>query len=143
MRYRKEERWVCFFLMIRRRPRPTQSRSSAASDVYKRRARDGRAREGVAAATTKSSATDMVTEFDRASEALIVRGIHAARPHDAIVGEEGTDAPGTSGVHWLIDPIDGTTNFLYGLPGWAVSIAALTSDGAQVGAVFVLSLIHI
>lgn len=102
-----------------------------------RMARDGRAREGVAAATTKSSATDMVTEFDRASEALIVRGIHAARPHDAIVGEEGTDAPGTSGVHWLIDPIDGTTNFLYGLPGWAVSIAALTSDGAQVGAVFV------
>ena len=70
-------------------------------------ARDGRDQRGVAASATKSSATDMVTEFDKASEALIVGGILRARPDDAIVGEEGTDTPGTSGVDWLIDPIDG------------------------------------
>jgi myo-inositol-1(or 4)-monophosphatase len=100
-------------------------------------ARDGRAERGVATSITKSSATDMVTEFDKANEALIVGGILAARPDDAIVGEEGTDTPGTSGVDWLIDPIDGTTNFMYGLPGWAVSIAARTDAGTQVGVVYV------
>ena len=86
---------------------------------------------------TKSTATDMVTEFDRASERLIVDAIRAARPDDAIVGEEGTADEGTSGVSWLIDPIDGTTNFLYGLPGYAVSIAAADHDGALAGAVYV------
>ena len=81
----------------------------------------------------------MVTEFDTASEHLIVDAISTARPHDTIVGEEGTDKVGTSGVSWLIDPVDGTTNFLYGLPGYAVSIAAsLTGDHrAAVGAVYV------
>jgi myo-inositol-1(or 4)-monophosphatase len=102
-----------------------------------RMARDGRSERGIATTTTKSTATDMVTEFDRASEALIVAGILEARPDDAIIGEEGTDARGTSGVDWLIDPIDGTTNFLYGLPGWAVSIAARTEAGTQVGVVYV------
>ena len=102
-----------------------------------RMVRDGRAARGVAAAFTKSSATDMVTEFDNASEELIVTGIRRSRPHDGVVGEEGTDTTGTSGVDWLIDPIDGTTNFLYGLPGWAVSIAARTVAGTQVGVVYV------
>ena len=99
-------------------------------------ARDGRAERGIATASTKSSATDMVTEFDRASEELIVRGILEARPDDAIIGEEGTDTPGTSGIDWLIDPIDGTTNFLYNLPGWAVSIAAASVDGTEIGVVY-------
>ncbi|MEQ1701348.1 MAG: inositol monophosphatase family protein, partial [Ilumatobacteraceae bacterium] len=98
-----------------------------------------RAELGVSAASTKSSATDMVTEFDKASEELIVGGILGSRADDGIVGEEGTDTPGTSGVDWLIDPIDGTTNFLYGLPGWAVSIAARTAAGTQVGVVYVPS----
>lgn len=102
-----------------------------------RMVRDGRAERGIEVAATKSTATDMVTEFDRASETLIVAGILAARPHDGIIGEEGTDARGTSGVDWLIDPIDGTTNFLYGLPGWGVSIAARTGAGTQVGVVYV------
>lgn len=102
-----------------------------------RMVRDGRAERGIEVASTKSTATDMVTEFDRASETLIVAGILAARPHDGIIGEEGTDARGTSGVDWLIDPIDGTTNFLYGLPGWGVSIAARTGAGTQVGVVYV------
>lgn len=97
--------------------------------------RDGRQR-GVAEVTTKSSATDMVTEFDRASERYIVGRILDARPHDGIVGEEGTDTEGTSGVRWLVDPIDGTTNFLYGLAGYAVSVAAADERGAIAGAVY-------
>lgn len=79
----------------------------------------------------------MVTEFDRAAEEQIVGRLRRKRPLDGIVGEEGSDTAGTSGVHWLIDPIDGTTNFLYGLPGWAVSVAALDDDGALAGAVYV------
>jgi myo-inositol-1(or 4)-monophosphatase len=83
---------------------------------------------------TKSSVTDMVTEIDRASEALIVAGLRAARPADAILGEEGTADTGTSGVRWLVDPLDGTTNFLYGYRAFAVSIAAEV-DGAVVAGV--------
>lgn len=109
------------------------SLATTAGDV----ARNGRAERGIAVATTKSTATDMVTEFDRASEAMIVAGIRAARPGDGIVGEEGTNVTGTSGIDWLIDPLDGTTNFLYGLPGWAVSIAAASSHGTELGAVYV------
>ncbi|MEO7555587.1 MAG: inositol monophosphatase family protein, partial [Acidimicrobiales bacterium] len=74
--------------------------------------------------STKSSVTDVVTEIDRACEQLIVTGLRAARPHDAILGEEGTADDGTTGVRWLVDPIDGTTNFLYGFPGFAASIGA-------------------
>jgi myo-inositol-1(or 4)-monophosphatase len=96
--------------------------------------KDGRAR-GLEMVATKSTLTDMVTEFDEASERLIVEGIRTVRPHDAILGEEGTDSPGTSGIRWLIDPIDGTTNYLYGLPGYAVSIGAADAVGALVGVV--------
>lgn len=92
---------------------------------------------GIAEIDTKSSETDVVTEFDRASEALIVAGLVQARPSDGIVGEEGTDRHGDSGIRWLIDPIDGTTNFLYGLPGYAVSIAARDDAGTLVGAVYI------
>ncbi|HEV3226331.1 MAG TPA: inositol monophosphatase family protein [Acidimicrobiales bacterium] len=84
---------------------------------------------------TKSTVTDMVTETDRASEALIVDGVRAARPDDGIVGEEGSDLVGTSGVRWLVDPIDGTTNFLFGFPGFAVSIAAELEGEVVVGVV--------
>jgi myo-inositol-1(or 4)-monophosphatase len=95
--------------------------------------RDGldRVREHVG---TKSTGTDMVTEMDRAAEALIVERLLAARPEDGILGEEGTDRPGTSGVRWVVDPLDGTTNYLYALPGFAVSIAAEV-DGASVAGV--------
>jgi myo-inositol-1(or 4)-monophosphatase len=85
---------------------------------------------------TKSTATDLVTAFDRAAEATLVAGIVAARPHDAIVGEEGTDRPGTSGVSWYLDPIDGTTNFVYDLPLWSTSVAAGDADGMAVAAVY-------
>ncbi len=94
-------------------------------------------KSGTGSVLTKSSITDMVTEFDRASEALIVAGIRVARPHDGIIGEEGTAEVGNSEITWLIDPIDGTTNFFYGLPGYGVSIAACDQHGPLAAAVFV------
>jgi myo-inositol-1(or 4)-monophosphatase len=74
--------------------------------------------------STKSTRTDVVTAMDVASEKHIVATITAARPHDGFLGEEGASAVGTTGVRWIIDPLDGTVNYLYGLPAWAVSIAA-------------------
>jgi myo-inositol-1(or 4)-monophosphatase len=91
-----------------------------------------RARSSV---TTKSSVTDMVTEMDRAAESVIVAGIRAARPADAIVGEEGTHSDGSSGVAWFVDPIDGTTNYVYALPGFGISIAARSGEQTLVAAV--------
>jgi myo-inositol-1(or 4)-monophosphatase len=84
---------------------------------------------------TKSSRTDMVTATDRASEAYLVERIVAARPDDAILGEEGAARPGTSGVRWVIDPLDGTTNFLYGIPAFAVSIGIEVDGVPTVGVV--------
>ncbi|HUY45738.1 MAG TPA: inositol monophosphatase family protein [Streptosporangiaceae bacterium] len=84
-------------------------------------------------AGTKSSPTDVVTEMDRAAEALITRRILAERPGDAILGEEGGES-GHGRVRWIVDPLDGTVNYLYGLPDWAVSIAAEV-DGVVVAGV--------
>jgi myo-inositol-1(or 4)-monophosphatase len=81
-------------------------------------------RAGHFAIERKSTATDLVTEVDRASERLIVERLRTARPDDAIVGEEGAAVDGSSGIRWVVDPIDGTTNFVYGHPGFSVSIAA-------------------
>jgi myo-inositol-1(or 4)-monophosphatase len=83
---------------------------------------------------TKSTGTDMVTEMDRASERLLVDGILAARPDDGVLGEEGTDRAGTSGVRWVLDPLDGTTNYLYGHAGFAVSIGVQV-DGRSIAGV--------
>uniref|UniRef100_UPI0023DCF04C inositol monophosphatase family protein n=1 Tax=Nonomuraea lactucae TaxID=2249762 RepID=UPI0023DCF04C len=83
---------------------------------------------------TKSSPTDVVTALDRASERLIRARVQAARPGDRILGEEGGEAGGDSGVRWIVDPVDGTVNFLYGLPEWAVSIA-VEVDGRVVAGV--------
>jgi myo-inositol-1(or 4)-monophosphatase len=91
---------------------------------------------GVEVAATKSSATDVVTEADRASERLIRGIILGRRPSDAFLGEEGDDVVGSSGVRWIVDPIDGTVNFLYGLPQYAVSIAAEV-DGVVVAGVVI------
>ena len=85
---------------------------------------------------TKSTLTDLVTVFDKAAETTIVAGLAAARPDDAIVGEEGTDRHGTSGISWYVDPSDGTTNFVYDLPLWSTSIAAADDDGMVVGVVY-------
>ncbi|MEO9224271.1 MAG: inositol monophosphatase family protein, partial [Acidimicrobiales bacterium] len=86
--------------------------------------------------TTKSSATDMVTEVDEAVEALIVDRLAAARPDDGVNGEEGASREGTTGVVWQVDPIDGTTNFVYGYPGFAVSLAAELHGAAIAAAVY-------
>jgi myo-inositol-1(or 4)-monophosphatase len=83
----------------------------------------------------KSSPTDVVTAVDRASEELIVGRLLAARPEDGVLGEEGAERAGSSGVRWVIDPIDGTVNFLYGLPVYAVSIAAEVHGEVQAGVV--------
>jgi myo-inositol-1(or 4)-monophosphatase len=92
-------------------------------------------RSGVVVASTKSSATDVVTEMDRRSEALLVDRILSRRPDDGIVGEEGSDHVGETGVRWILDPIDGTVNYLYGQPSWAVSIAAEIDGVIVVGVV--------
>ncbi|WP_354645083.1 inositol monophosphatase family protein [Kitasatospora camelliae] len=98
--------------------------------------RDGRPADlGVAA--TKSSPVDVVTEMDLASEKLVLELIGARRPADGYLGEEGADRPGTSGVRWVVDPLDGTVNYLYGLPNWAVSVAAELDGRAVVGVIAV------
>jgi myo-inositol-1(or 4)-monophosphatase len=107
--------------------------SSLASDAAQL-LRDGI--DDVREVSTKSTLTDVVTASDRAAEALIVGGIRSARPDDAILGEEGTADAGTSGVRWVVDPLDGTTNFLYGVPAFAVSIA-VEVDGVTEAAVVV------
>ncbi|WP_315097471.1 inositol monophosphatase family protein [uncultured Cellulomonas sp.] len=86
--------------------------------------REGRRRH-VGVAATKSSAQDVVTAMDLASEALLRRRLAELRPDDAILGEEEAFRPGTSGITWVVDPIDGTVNYLYGLPSYAVSVAAV------------------
>ncbi|MGW2473902.1 inositol monophosphatase family protein [Streptomyces sp. NPDC001665] len=96
--------------------------------------RDGRpASLGVAA--TKSSPVDVVTEMDIAAEKLITEFLVERRPLDGYLGEEGgTTAEGSTGVRWVIDPLDGTVNYLYGLPSWAVSIG-VEVDGERVAGV--------
>lgn len=71
---------------------------------------------------TKSSATDVVTQMDRKAEAYLVAQLTKHRPDDAILGEEGANSQGSSGLQWVIDPIDGTVNYLHQIPHWCVSI---------------------
>jgi myo-inositol-1(or 4)-monophosphatase len=84
---------------------------------------------------TKSSPTDIVTEMDGAAEELIRHRILADRPGDAILGEEGGQTGAAGHVRWIVDPLDGTVNYLYGLPEWAVSIAAEVSGTVVAGVV--------
>lgn len=85
--------------------------------------------------SSKSTAIDIATQMDIAAEKFIVDAILTARGDDGIIGEEGTERASKSGVTWVIDPLDGTVNYVYGLPGWNVSIAAKDSDGPIVGVV--------
>jgi myo-inositol-1(or 4)-monophosphatase len=86
--------------------------------------------------TAKSSPTDLVSEADHAAERLIRERLAVARPGDGILGEEGGDAEGTTGVKWIVDPLDGTVNFLFGIPQWGVSIACEDADGTLVGVIY-------
>lgn len=85
---------------------------------------------------TKSSPTDLVSDADRESEELLVGLITRERPEDGILSEEGGDERSHSGLEWVIDPLDGTVNYLYRIPWWAVSIAVEDDKGAVVGVVF-------
>lgn len=84
---------------------------------------------------TKSSPTDSVTVMDRTAEELILAELLGARPTDGMLGEEGGERPGTSGVRWVVDPLDGTVNYLYRLPMWGVSIAAEERGMVTVGVI--------
>lgn len=83
---------------------------------------------GVEVTATKSTPTDIVTATDRETETLIRERILAARPDDGILGEEHASRVGTSGVSWVVDPIDGTVNFLYGIPAWSISVAVVAGE---------------
>jgi len=85
--------------------------------------------------SAKSSRTDLVSDADRAAEELIVGMIRRERPDDGILAEEGAAADSTTGMGWLVDPLDGTINYLWGVPHWAVSIAATDDGGDLVGVV--------
>ena len=85
--------------------------------------------------TTKTTDTDLVTEMDTWAERYITEQILDLRPDDGIQGEEGADVIGTSGIRWCIDPIDGTVNFVHGLPGFCVSIAAQVNGESIAGVV--------
>jgi myo-inositol-1(or 4)-monophosphatase len=95
-----------------------------------------RMRSGAEVVEAKSSPTDVVTAADRAVEALLVSALSETRPDDGLLGEEGGTAEGTSGLRWVLDPIDGTVNYLYGIPQWAVSIGVEDAEGAWVGVVY-------
>jgi myo-inositol-1(or 4)-monophosphatase len=84
---------------------------------------------------TKSSATDMVSEVDRAAEQHVTAVLARKRPADAILAEEGARRRGASGVRWVVDPLDGTTNYLFGVPAWSVSVAAEWDGRPVVGTV--------
>lgn len=85
---------------------------------------------------TKSSPTDLVTRADRAAERLVLDGIHAARPQDSVLGEEGGSRAGSSDVRWIVDPLDGTVNYVYGVPAFGVSIATEVAGRVVAGAVY-------
>jgi myo-inositol-1(or 4)-monophosphatase len=93
----------------------------------------GRAPEGL---ESKTSATDPVSDADREAERVIRELLSAERPDDGLVGEEGSRIEGEYSRRWIVDPLDGTVNFLYGLRAWGVSIALEDSDGLAVGVVF-------
>lgn len=84
---------------------------------------------------TKISATDMVSDADFAAEAAVVETIRSRRPDDSVLGEEGTTELGSSGIRWVVDPLDGTTNYLFGVPHFGVSVAAEVNGETAVGVV--------
>jgi myo-inositol-1(or 4)-monophosphatase len=105
---------------------------SSAGALLAERARGGRERH----VSAKSTPTDLVSEADLASEQAIRALLAERRPGDGFVGEEGEDVHGTSGLEWVVDPLDGTINFLYGIPQWCVSVAVRDSNSTLAGAVY-------
>lgn len=95
--------------------------------------RYGREPEGL---DTKSSGTDPVSDADREAERVLRDLLLGERPDDGLLGEEGSHREGSSGRRWVVDPLDGTVNYLYGFPAWAVSVALEDAEGGLVGVVF-------
>jgi myo-inositol-1(or 4)-monophosphatase len=95
-----------------------------------------RAQHGAEEVTSKSTPTDLVSEADIASERAIRELLAARRPEDGFVGEEGGSAESSSGLSWVVDPLDGTVNFLFGIPQWCVSVAVRDDAGTLAGAVY-------
>jgi myo-inositol-1(or 4)-monophosphatase len=85
--------------------------------------------------STKTTPTDLVSEADMASERAIRKLLAELRPDDGFLGEEGGGETGTSGLRWVVDPLDGTVNFLFGIPQWCVSVAVQDSEGTVAGAI--------
>jgi myo-inositol-1(or 4)-monophosphatase len=94
--------------------------AEASAAVLVERYRDAVGPRGVAA---KSTPTDLVSEADLHAERAIRAVLHRRRPDDSILGEEGDDVTGTTGLRWVVDPLDGTVNYLFGIPHWCVSVA--------------------
>ena len=94
------------------------------------------AERGLRGLDTKSTVTDMVSDADREAETLLVQILLAARPDDAVLGEEGAGHVGTTGLRWVLDPLDGTTNFVFVYPHWAVSVAVEDESGVIAGAIY-------
>jgi myo-inositol-1(or 4)-monophosphatase len=86
--------------------------------------------------SAKSTPTDLVSEADLASEQMIRELLAARRPNDGFLGEESDHTDGTSGLRWVVDPLDGTVNFLFGIPQWCVSVAVRDDQGTIAGAVY-------
>jgi myo-inositol-1(or 4)-monophosphatase len=106
--------------------------ATMAGALLAERMRHGAERE----VSAKSTPTDLVSEADLASERAIRELLAARRPEDGFVGEEGDHAQGKSGLRWIVDPLDGTVNFLFGIPQWCVSVAVADSKGTIAGAVY-------
>jgi myo-inositol-1(or 4)-monophosphatase len=96
------------------------------------RVRHGAERE----VSAKSTPTDLVSEADLASERALRELLAERRPKDGFIGEEGDDDQGTSGLSWVVDPLDGTINFLFGIPQWCVSVAVADREGTVAGAIY-------
>ncbi|RBY88002.1 inositol monophosphatase [Blastococcus sp. TBT05-19] len=117
-------------------PAPSELLALAVSAAREAAALVARGRDGAGEHVgTKSSPVDVVTAVDAASEELLVGRLLTARPDDGVLGEEGAAREGTSGVRWIVDPIDGTVNFLYDVPAYGVSVAAEVHGVVRAGAV--------
>ncbi len=103
-----------------------------AGELLLERVQSGRERE----VSSKSTPTDLVSEADLASERAIKELLATCRPDDGFVGEEGGEQQGSSGLDWVVDPLDGTVNFLFGIPQWCVSVAVRDGAGTLAGAVY-------
>ena len=86
--------------------------------------------------SSKSTPTDLVSEADLASQRAIRELLREHRPEDGFIGEEGGSDAGSSGMSWVVDPLDGTINFLFGIPQWCVSVAVTDAAGTIAGAIF-------